>query len=310
MWSLSGNLLRKIEANQGDSVWAIDGNEEENYIITAGGDSAVTKHPIRVKLAETQILLPAKETPKKLALTRGNNIVTITESGMLLHYNFRENCWVYIDKLEEIALRKYVVLEASKCRRLFSVSTYEGTIYVYKTVDGNAEETLRLFAKIESPQKSRVYAFHWLSCDSFLACGDSGVLFLWTLSAEGVGTLRNISCLPRCSERWTTAACVINENYFAVGDRKGNLHLYKLGDVHPEDTLKKAHNYLGITELAVEGHYLYSLGNGNVLLEFFEEHRVLIHSIQYNTIQIYTNTFVVCNTSLLLYITEYSIILL
>lgn len=252
VWNFDGKLLRKIEANQGDSLWSIDGNEDENYVIIGGGDSAVIKHNIHVQLKETRLSLPIpKEIPKRVVLSRKNNVIVISDSGTLYYYVFATNTWKLI--AFHVDLKKYAILEVSQCKNLVSLSGFDGEIYIYKETDG-----LDLIAKCVSPQKARIYSFHWLSCNTFVTCSESGILSTWILNNEEI-ILNNLHLLPKSSERWTTAACIVDD-YLVVGDRKGNLFLYKFDGIHPIFSLKKAHNYLGITQITTYEGHVFTLG--------------------------------------------------
>lgn len=110
------------------------------------------------------------------------------------------------------------------------------------------------------PQETRIYSLHWLNCHTFLTCTEAGILTLCLLLNNSI-ELKSFYILPYSAERWTTAACFINKNHFAIGDRKGNIYLYQLTKIHPVQIIKRAHNYLGITDLRLHENNLVSIGN-------------------------------------------------
>lgn len=253
IWSLDGRLLRRIEAHQGDTVWSVDGNEQENYLITGAGDGSVIKHAVKIDLNEIQLRL--NEVPRRVALTKDGNVVVITIKGSLYYYMFANKEWSLITLHDE--LKKYALLEVSNCKQLISLSGYNGEIFIYKETNQRLEFVLQTTI----PQCSRIYSFHWLNCSTVLICSANGLLSLWTLELKkGIMSLESFYILPPSSERWTTCACVIDGIRFIVGDRKGNLYVYDKHSFNPVQTFKKAHNYLGVTNLVFNNGKVYSLG--------------------------------------------------
>lgn len=55
--------------------------------------------------------------------------------------------------------------------------------------------------------------------------------------------------MPQSKERWSTSACRITNLGIVVGDRKGNLHYFKMDATAATHTIKRAHSHLGITQL-------------------------------------------------------------
>lgn len=252
VWNFHGRLFRTIEGNQGDSLWSIDGNEDDNYFVIGGGDSNVIKHSIHVKLTEIRLSLPiTKEIPKKVAISRQNNVIVVSESGNLYYYVFVTNTWQFV--AFHLDLKKYVIMELSKCKNLVALAGYSGEIYIYKEYDG-----MQLVAKCVSPQKARIYSLNWLHCNGFVTCSESGIVSTWIIAGNDL-ILNDMHILPKSSERWTTAAAIVDD-YLTVGDRKGNLFFYKFNDLHPRFSVKKAHNYLGITDITTFKGHVYSLG--------------------------------------------------
>lgn len=71
-------------------------------------------------LDESQIAVPPNEVPKKITLLDNNNILLITETGVLHTFNIKSQQWTFINKHDD--LRKYVLMEISECRNLISLA--------------------------------------------------------------------------------------------------------------------------------------------------------------------------------------------
>lgn len=109
------------------------------------------------------------------------------------------------------------------------------------------------------PYTTKIYSFHWLNCKTFVVCAEEGILSLWYYKTKELHLI-SLNQLPSSTERWSTAASFVSKSTYVVGDRKGNLYLFNINVIDPIQTIKKAHNYLGITNLTFTENAVYSLG--------------------------------------------------
>lgn len=123
----------------------------------------------------------------------------------------------------------------------------------------------RLVLRCSTISKSRIFSIHWLDDNVLLTSESEGKLRTWECGVEVGGEdiwylkFTEEFLLPLSKERWATSAVSLSGR-FAVGDRKGNIHLYEPGRADPVQTIKKAHNHLGITNLYSEENNLISIG--------------------------------------------------
>lgn len=129
IWDMNGKIVRKIEAHQGDSIWALDCSKEDNILITGGGDCAITIFPLITDILETKINVDAG-IPKKIQILNSNNIAVVTSCGKLCYYDSNKQKWTQI--IEHADLKSYALLEVSPCGNLIALAgnhIYFLTIY-------------------------------------------------------------------------------------------------------------------------------------------------------------------------------------
>ncbi|KAJ8931515.1 hypothetical protein NQ314_015588 [Rhamnusium bicolor] len=151
---------------------------------------------------------------------------------------------------------------------------FHGQVYIYKEENG----TLQQICFFEHKNKSRILSLHWLNCRTLLTCQTEGKITLYYLKNDNIFPISYYT-LPVCKERWTTTALFVKDNNFVVGDRKGNLHLFEFGKVEAVQSVKKVHNYLGVTNLIIDDEKIKSLGrNGSIKTFLFNKTLQLISS--------------------------------
>eukprot|EP00116_Pleurobrachia_bachei_P002013 sb/3462275/ len=104
--------------------------------------------------------------------------------------------------------------------------------------------------RVNNENTSKVYSLTSLLPSSFLICQESGHLGLWG-TEKGAATLSATFTLPPCKNRWVTAALELTGGRLLVGDRKGGLHLYKQGVMHPLASIRGLHGDNGVTQLTI-----------------------------------------------------------
>ncbi|XP_018328267.1 WD repeat-containing protein 6 isoform X2 [Agrilus planipennis] len=247
LWDFNGKNVGRFKAQDGNCLWAIDYNEDEKEIIVGGSDGGVTILPFDTYLFNDNvhcISMFNREKPIKINYMISDNLAILSDKGSLYYYHKRANKLMLVGTHEE--LMKYSLMEVSQCRRLLSLCGFTGNIHIYKEMGCDLEYVC--FHKV--PDLGRVFSFHWLTCNTFLCCSRNGTLSLWELYDPNEVVLRSVFKLPNSQQRCSTAATFCGENHLIVGDRKGNVHLFILDRLYPVQTIKKAHNHLGITHLS------------------------------------------------------------
>lgn len=256
IWNFQGDLIKKIVANKGDSVWALDYDETEELLVVGNGDGAIIATKLNNHLNFESFTAPKA---RRLAIVNDGNLIFVTEDGFLYHFTTQKHQLDLIASHTE--LKSYALLEVSRCRNLVAIAGFYGDIFIYKT----KTQTLKL--RFKTVEKERIYSFHWLTCNLFLTCEKEGNLKLWCLCKETVICVTKFF-LPPSKERWSTCACLVNKKTLIVGDRKGNLHIFCIGQLNVMQSIKKAHSHLGVTYLTVNTNNVYSLGN-NLPIKIF-----------------------------------------
>lgn len=251
IWNFQGELVKKIAANKGDSVWALDYNESDKILMIGNGDASV----IAVKL-NNQLNVQTFDLQKvrRVTIVDDGDLLLITEDGFLFQFLKQKNQLELIGRHSE--LKSYALLEVSNCRKLVAFAGFYGDIFIYKKIKHSF--IFKYHHQIQN--KQRIFSFHWLTCRLFLTCEKEGDLKMWCLHHKNIIFLTKF-LLPQSKERWSTTACFLNEKNFIVGDRKGNLHTFCIGKLQPIQTIKKAHSHLGVTFLTVKQNTVYSMGN-------------------------------------------------
>lgn len=254
IWNFQGELVKKIVSNNGDSVWAMDYSENDKLLVAGNGDGSVVVINLNNSLNVDSFDSVCKEKVKRLAILNNNNLVFVTEEGSLYYFLTQEHELQLISRHNE--LKSYALLEISFCRKLVALAGFSGNIFIYKQI----KNSLVLKYCFQSASKERIYSFHWLTCKLFLTCENEGNLKLWCLQEKNVVFVTKF-ILPQSKERWSTVSCLVSIKNIIVGDRRGNIHVFCLGELHAVQTIKRAHSHLGVTHLFAEKGDVYSMGN-------------------------------------------------
>lgn len=262
IWDFEGKLVKKIVANKGDSVWALD--HHENNLLIGNGNSSIIAVKIKSSLnAQTFVL----EKVRRVGIIGDDDLVLVTEEGCLFCFLKRKNQLEIIAKHNE--LKSYALLEISPCRQLVAIAGFSGDVFIYK----KTKHTLTFKSHHQISGRGRVFSLHWLTCNLFLTCEKEGDLKLWFFTNKSIVFSTKFS-LPQSKERWSTCACLISAKNLVVGDRKGNLHVFAFGNLQAVQTIKKAHSHLGVTYLSAHKSAIFSMGN-TLKKFFFQKHSKL-----------------------------------
>ena len=256
VWSINGDLIKRFNSLQRGSIWALDYDDKTRSLISGGADGSVTCFRMN-PVVPARVLRGVRDTPKRVRFLNDRSVVSITETGILVHYDTKDNQFKQIAHHSD--LDSYALLETSDCGRFVALAGIHGTIHLYRTGDFGLER----FESCQVRDERRVFALHWLSCKYVLTCFANGLLVVWKVSHEltPVHVLR----LPLSKERWTTCGSLCGKRHIIVGDRRGNLYLYSWSSTEPVYTYKRAHNYLGVTSTYYERGRVVSLGEYAIL---------------------------------------------
>lgn len=266
LWNFKGKMFKKFDTHQGGSVWSLCATE--NVICTGGNDGAILTFNISVNCSKNIINLPSDETPKSVAILSSGNVLCFTENAFLLQYNTVSNEWVNIGQISDLS--KYCVMQVSPCRKLVALAGFKGQLYLFR-MQG---ERLQCWQKYRLENQTRIFAFHWLDCKTFIVTQANGLLSLFYYYKQRFHFIQ-IYKLPPSKEQWSTCACILGRNLI-VGDRRGNLHNFQIGPKSSQDpinTIKKAHSYLGVTNIHCISQSLVSLGRDGVI----KKHTLIDH---------------------------------
>ncbi|KAK5650100.1 hypothetical protein RI129_001129 [Pyrocoelia pectoralis] len=261
VWDFEGNLIKKLEVHSGASVWDLDYDCGNGNIVTAGGDCGVTLLPLNDNIEKREIEIANNYILKKVGTLNDENLVGIAENGMILHYRASLKEWLEVKQHND--LFSYALLDVWKSTNSVALAGYHGTVHIYNQYSNQ----LIHVCSNESANKSRIFSLHWLSENNILTCEAEGVLCIWLIKYKSVVPEFHLR-LPPSKEQWTTCACMCGQKLIAVGDRKGNIYIYTLQNIEPIQVIKKAHNYLGITNLHFRNGYLTSLGRNSLIKKY------------------------------------------
>ncbi|XP_031333055.1 WD repeat-containing protein 6-like isoform X3 [Photinus pyralis] len=261
VWDLEGNLIKRFEAHTGSPVWALDYDSENGVLATAGGDCGVTLLSLNDNIDKQEVEVVNKHTLKKVGALNNANLVGISERGMILLYLSSSKIWMEVKQHNDLI--SYALLDVWKKTNSIAFAGYYGTLHIYN------QESSKLIhvCSYSTESKSRVFSLHWLSENNVLTCEAEGVVYIWLIQNHSI-VLETHLKLPPSKERWTTCACLCGEKRVAVGDRKGNVYIYRFDNADPIQVIRKAHNYLGITNLHFRNDYLTSLGRNSLIKKY------------------------------------------
>ncbi|KAI4458636.1 wd repeat protein [Holotrichia oblita] len=260
VWNTQGGIIKKLDVHQGGPVWTLDCDENANAIVSGGGDSGVFLIKLNSNILKSQLNTGA-DKPSKVLISSNDNLVYLTEDGLLLLYKRKSETVAGICVHDD--LKSYGLLEKSPCGSRIALAGYRGTIHLYEVLPN----WLNYMYSCQITPEQRIFSMHWLSCKALLICGLKGVLSLWIIQETAMFPLRFWE-LPQSKERWSTAACFCGTNKVLVGDRRGILYLYTMESSQPVQIIKRAHNYLGISALYCRNGKIISLGRNSTINEY------------------------------------------
>lgn len=260
LWNFEGTILRKIDTHQGGPIWSLCYNSDMKFIYSGGNDGAISSFKTNPVITKEIISLSNTECPKIVGILKTQSIICLSESGILYHRRKTSTNWEEVARHSD--LQKYSLLQISACKSLVALAGFEGQIYIYHEINGILQSFYSYFLK----SKTRIFSFHWIDCKTFIVSQRDGVISLFFILGQGIRYVQTF-ILPAMKERWPTCACAIND-HIIIGDRKGNIHNFRIGKQSALNSIKKAHTYLGVTKLYLENDVIISLGRDGFLKRY------------------------------------------
>ncbi|XP_065297450.1 tRNA (34-2'-O)-methyltransferase regulator WDR6 isoform X3 [Dermacentor albipictus] len=285
-WGCPGNLISRMTAPGGGSIWCLAVNEDETLAVTGSSGSALSLWhiPEVVTLSSKTTWIEAfkdgGDFPRNLAIlnTCGTmSLVVSTNEGRLLRWSLGGPAG---GKREELFRRDYLasysVLAVSPSRSYLALGGIRGHVAVIRCGPGPAVTLCSEWQLHEG----RVHSIRWVSDDppAYLSSGPNGVMVLSRVPEEVSGEdpesvdLYATCALPRGRQRWATAAlfCSNLETLF-VGDRCGSIHGFYVDEdedlIEPFRTYAGIHGNNGVTDIQQQSETLVTAGrDGRVLL--------------------------------------------
>ncbi|KAJ8665194.1 hypothetical protein QAD02_006856 [Eretmocerus hayati] len=266
-WSLSGQLLQKVDAHRGAAIWSIDVSENE-VIYTGGADGSVNSWPFHrpdlKTVTETKISLEDVDnfTPKH---------VRFIDSDNLLIFSNEKNCskMLFMKKTEHEQemvcnlpnhVSNYCTLEICPSKSRLAVASISGEVTIYERL-GNVWNSVKTHKIVDS----KIFSLQWLTDDASLICADNGAIFLVKFLGDSM-EIKSEHTLPPSRERWTTSACLYN-NLIICGDRMGSIFVYALHShsKDPVQTFRRIHGRLGVQSCITFDSKLVTTGRDGTL---------------------------------------------
>ncbi|XP_075740626.1 tRNA (34-2'-O)-methyltransferase regulator WDR6 isoform X5 [Rhipicephalus microplus] len=285
-WGLPGNLINRMTAPGGGSIWCLAVNEEETLAVTGSSGSALSLWHVPEGISQSnkttwiEAFKDGGDFPRNLAIlnTCGTlSLIVSTNEGRLLRWSLGGPAG---GKREELFRRDYLasynVLAVSPSRSYFALGGIKGHVAIIRCGPGQAVTLCSEWQLHEG----RVHSIRWVSDDppAYLSSGPNGVMVLSRVPEEVSGEdpesvdLYATCALPRGRQRWATAAlyCSTMEALY-VGDRCGSIHGFYIDEdeelIEPFRTYVGIHGNNGVTDIQQQSETLVTAGrDGRVLL--------------------------------------------
>nr|XP_013189534.1 unnamed protein product [Amyelois transitella] len=262
-WNNDGKLLKKVATHQNGGVWSVDA--DDHHLVTGGGDGSVILHPLTSATDQGKsVVLNIDRIPKKTIFTARRNIAILNDTDELIFYNvIKENKAVY--KLKHDST--YKLLSLSSCKQMIAVTDMNGNLDVF--VETCKEDATLINIVNLKLDLCKVLSLHWAGNRHLVLGCEEGLIKVIAYSANKVEDFANFT-LPSCKERWLTAANIDSTNaIIIVGDRCGNIHVYKRGIKTPLKSFSKVHGRYGPTSIVMKKNGFVSTGRDGTV-KFFD----------------------------------------
>ncbi len=273
-WSLAdGQCVNREKVHDGSPVWCLaqappPRGGQGKGVISGGGDASVKHVSLghsKIEPTKCQLSLERDDYVRIVTVLRNQNVVLcLTNLGYLLVYDIANNETKIAIKVED--LFNYGLMTIVKDGLHVAIGTLDGTLKVVSQKVGyKSVASARLF-------NGKVFALEALDNGHVLACGPNGQVVLINLTLnqdENQTIVEEVSrqeLPPAKSQRWfSTAKLSLDHDLLVIGDRNGNVHIYKASAGALLKSIWKAHGHKGIG--AIEFFDQKSLENGDVFFQ-------------------------------------------
>ncbi|XP_037932394.1 uncharacterized protein LOC119667179 [Teleopsis dalmanni] len=250
VWQSNGQLLFKRRQNFGATIWNLECCGVTNTLYTVDSTGNLLSYDLQTIFEDNEtklIILPkvnkeqSNEYVAKIKFLQQHLLVGVTNNNRLVYKPHNDEAiWSAVEGFEPF---KCTVLEVEQ--NLIALCGYKRVaLFVY---DGIKQK----FNKLHDLEmlSGVVRAFQFLSENLYIISDELGNCKL--LKSENDELLEWNIELPKCKERWLTAALLIENNYLVISNRQGNFMLYKAKEnsfeFEHKFTLKHPHGNLGAT---------------------------------------------------------------
>ncbi|CAG5127560.1 unnamed protein product [Candidula unifasciata] len=303
IWSYSGNVLHKFKGHKGRSIWGLAIAEDEQFVLTAGGDGSVRMwevHGEKTKKTLQRVISVPQNTeliqddfPRIVEMLNFDLVLIMMNSGNLYSYSVSNQQFVLV--LSDNVFKSYSVVSPCPDKTTVALGSMSGVVRIIQLSETQHEETksaeMNLFP-------GKVLALAWLDSCHLLASGPDGVCLLLKMdTVRGKERDDFTLCikkqyqlsLPPSKHRWITAACSVpssdktcsfSHSFIVCGDKDGSVHLYGMADgsdcnsepeLKPLNSSVKVHGKAGVTFVCYRDGVVYTAGRDG----FYREWKVL-----------------------------------
>lgn len=254
VWSPDGRLMSRQPMTSSVSLWNLDYDSTRQYLFACGNDGNVHQTSLKDILNETQFVcenvdinqFEDGESVDKLAIMKENGVVIMLTSKRKLFYGTVEDkisktAWKFLSHAE--TGYKITVLETY--RTLVATAGYQ-FVTIYRLENGQLNKVYHSqLAKASADSSPILRSLQFLSETEFVICDARGNGSFITVDDTFDVIKDQPFQMPKNKERWITVAARF-EDYLVIGDRFGNMHLYKITEVlNLKHTLWRVHGNLG-----------------------------------------------------------------
>ncbi|KAG1680284.1 WD repeat-containing protein 6 [Nymphon striatum] len=267
VWNDQGVLCKKVHMHKGAGIWSICATSTSECLITGGGDGGIDIWNLNkdiLKSANDLSCLSFQDCVKShpIVVSRMNQrIITVLENGSVLVYDKIVKCWKTV--LSDSLYSSYCVMASSPNGIYLAIGTIAGTATIHD-LRSDFREIVRF-----SDDHGKIFNIAWLNNVLLITCGCNGMMTVWELTSEEKIKIKYNLTLPKCKQRWFSAAVLFQYNV-VIGDRNGSIHIYSTINqvTDPKQSFKHIHGHLGVTDLKLNDDLMYSTGRNGLISIF------------------------------------------
>lgn len=265
-WTHEGVLVRKVKRHQNAGIWSIKACSQ--YLITGGGDGAVILQYLPTAKDEyhkSDVLNLGISKPKHVAYSAKGNLFILYENYKFVYYDVEKKASMELSDRNDFDTTFVHAMSVSPNREMCALA---GNKSIIKVVVENRLEGNPKFITIKFPsvkEDETILSVHWAGYGLLVACTQDGIITVLTVSQTAV-ELYTVFWIPNCKERWlTSAAADHTREVFILGDRCGDIHLYRKGSKLPLKTFTKLHGRYGPNSITLINDEVITMGRDRTI---------------------------------------------